>query len=231
MNRIIPIAIAGVVVAAAGYFALNQTPKQTQITPMAALADTATTDTTDNQVATDASAIEIKDMVIGAEDAPITIIEYASYTCPHCASFHNNVYGGLKQEYIDTGKVKFILREVYFDRLGLWAGLLARCEGPSKYFGISDMLFKRQREWSKGESGAEIAENLYKIGRIAGMDNETMSACLQDRDMAEALVAEFQRTSTADGINSTPSFIINGESHANQSLADFRKLLDGMLAE
>ena len=228
MNRILPIAAVGIVAVAAGYFALMPSKNTTEFTPIAAaMADS--TDTT--TAAADAAPIKIEDIVFGDPDAPITIIEYASYTCPHCATFHNNVFGGLKKEYIDTGKAKFILREVYFDRLGLWAGLLARCEGPAKYAGISDMLFKRQREWTKGESGAEIAENLYKIGRIAGMDNEAMSACLQDRDMAEALVAEFKRTSEADGISSTPSFVINGENHANQSLADFRVLLDGLAAE
>ena len=104
----------------------------------------------------------------------ITIIEYASFTCPHCASFHKNVFPSLRKNYIETGKVKFIYREVYFDGPGLWAALLARCGGAKKYFGISDLLYSKQREWTKGDGGAAIAQNLYKIGRIAGLDQSKM---------------------------------------------------------
>ena len=113
--------------------------------------------------------INIPDMEMGSDDAPITIIEYASFTCPHCASFHKNVFPSLRKNYIETGKVKFIYREVYFDGPGLWAALLARCGGVKKYFGISDLLYSKQREWTKGDGGAAIAQNLYKIGRIAGL--------------------------------------------------------------
>jgi len=85
----------------------------------------------------------IVEMVQGAEDAPVTIVEYASYTCPHCANFHAGPYKQLKKDYIDTGKVKFIYREVYFDRYGLWASMVARCSGPEKFFGITDLILKR----------------------------------------------------------------------------------------
>jgi protein-disulfide isomerase len=163
---------------------------------------------------------EVVDMFLGNPDAAVTMTEYASFTCPHCATFHTTVMPNLKSEYIDTGKIKFVYREVYFDRLGLWGGMLARCGGPEKYFGITDMLYKRQREWTKGE-GAEIAQNLYKIGRIAGLKNADMEACLQDQDMAKALVAEFQKNADADGINSTPTILINGVNHGNKSYAEF----------
>jgi protein-disulfide isomerase len=230
MNRILPIALASAVVAAAGFFVLNNNSSDTEDSLSQSTKITAS-DETETSVAPAMASSDVVELVLGDPDAPITIIEYASYTCPHCASFHKNVFGGLKSEYIDTGKVKFILREVYFDGPGLWAGLLARCEGASKYFGVSDLLFERQREWTSGESGAAIAENLYKLGRIAGMDNDAMMACLQDKAKSELLVAEFQRTTQADGINSTPSFIINGEKHGNQSLSDMRVVLDGLLAE
>lgn len=171
---------------------------------------------------------EVIDMFLGNPDAAVTMTEYASFTCPHCATFHTTVMPSLKSEYIDTGKIKFVYREVYFDRLGLWGGMLARCGGPKKYFGITDMLYKRQREWTKGE-GAEIAQNLYKIGRIAGLKNADMEACLQDQDMAKALVAEFQKNADADGINSTPTILINGVNHGNKSYEEFKKLLDEQL--
>ncbi len=179
-------------------------------------------------MAQDAAAVEISEMSLGNPDASVTMIEYASYTCPHCANFHKDVMPELKTDYIDTGKVKFIYREVYFDRLSLWGGMLARCGGPDKYFGIVDMLYKRQREWTVG-SGAEVAENLYKIGRIAGLKNEDMVACLQDQDMAKALIADYQKNAEADGINATPSFVINGVKHDNQAYGGFKKVLDAML--
>jgi len=173
----------------------------------------------------------VVEMTIGAEDAPVTIIEYASFTCPHCANFHKNVFGGLKAEFIDTGKVKFILREIYFDRFGLWAGMIARCGGPEKYFGIVDLLFTKQNQWV--ESGADpstIVENLKQLGRIAGLTDDAMETCLIDKEMATALVEEFQRTSVADDVRSTPSFVINGEKYGNMSLAKMTAILNEKLA-
>ncbi|MCP5086772.1 MAG: DsbA family protein [Rhodobacteraceae bacterium] len=181
-------------------------------------------------LADEAAETEIMEMTLGAEDAPVTMIEYASYTCPHCANFHENVFPNLKADYIDTGKVKFIYREVYFDRFGLWAGMLARCAGPDKYFGMADLLYKRQPEWAQGGSEpAEIVANMKKIGRVAGMTDEEMDACLQDGDKAKALVAEFQKNAEADDISGTPSFIIDGTKYSNRSYAELREILDQQL--
>ncbi len=174
----------------------------------------------------------IAEMSLGADDAPVIMIEYASFTCPHCASFHENVFPKLKEDYIDTGKVKFVYREVYFDRFGLWAGMLARCAGPDKYFGMTDLLYKRQREWAQGgEEPTTIVAGMKKLGLIAGMTDEQMDACLQNSDTAKALVAEFQKNSDADGIESTPSFVIGGTTHKNMSYADMKELLDAQLEE
>ena len=172
---------------------------------------------------------QVEEIVLGNPDAAVTMIEYASFTCPHCARFHADVMPKIKSEYIDTGKIKFIYREVFFDRPGLWGAMIARCGGADKYMGIADLLYQRQREWTSGAGGAEIAQNLYKIGRIAGLTNETMEACLQDQDMAKALVAKFQEQTQADGVNSTPSVFINGVNHGNKSFAEFKELLDSQL--
>ncbi len=169
---------------------------------------------------------EVLEMVMGNPDAKVVLKEYASFTCPHCAHFHEDVMPSLKTDYIDTGKIKFVYREVYFDRLGLWAGMLARCGGPDKYFGISDMLYTRQHEWTQGKTGSDIAENLYKIGRVAGLQDKDMEACLQDQDKAKALVAAFQENSKKDGIDSTPTLIINDVAHGNQPYSELKKLLD-----
>ena len=169
---------------------------------------------------------DITDMIMGSEDAPITIIEYASFTCPHCANFHKNVFPSLRKNYIDSGKVKFIYREVYFDGPGLWAALLARCGGDKKYFGISDLLYSKQREWTKGDGGAVIAQNLYKIGRIAGLQQKDMETCLQNKDVATAMVARFQETTKADNISSTPTLVLNGKNIGNMSYTELAALID-----
>lgn len=168
----------------------------------------------------------ITEMALGSEDAPVTLIEYASYTCPHCATFHENVFGKLKADYIDTGKVRFIFREVYFDRFGLWAAMVARCGGEQRYFGISDLLFERQREWLDSNDPAQIAENLRGIGRTAGLSNDQLNTCLEDGDKAQAMIALYQENATADGIDSTPSFVIDGTKYANMGYDDLRGILD-----
>ena len=132
---------------------------------------------------------------------------------------------------VDTGKVRFVIRDVYFDRFGLWAAMVARCEGREKFFGMSDLIYTNQKEWTKGESNIDVVQNLMKLGRLAGMSDDTMNACLQDQAKAAALVAEFQRNAEADGINSTPSFIINGEAYPNSSYEDFKVAIDALLAE
>ncbi len=173
----------------------------------------------------------LPDIVMGAEDAPLTVIEYASFTCGHCANFHDQNFPKLKDEYIDTGKVKFIQRDVYFDAVGLWAGILARCGGDDKYYAVSDMLFDDQSKWLSGKSGDEIAANLRKIGLKAGMTDEQMTACWDDKATAESLIATFQANATADEIEATPTFIIGGEKVPNQPWDDLKKIIDAKLAE
>lgn len=171
----------------------------------------------------------LPDLFLGNADAPIEIIEYASFTCPHCASFHTSVYPRLKADYIESGKVKFIFREVYFDKFGLWAGMLARCGGDEKYFGMVDLLFKKQKEWARGDGDAAIVGNMYEIGRQAGMTDDAMRACMQDQENAQALVADFQLKAGADDVQSTPTFIIDGEKMQNMPYSEFQTILDGKL--
>ena len=173
----------------------------------------------------------VVEMVMGSEDAPITLVEYASFTCPHCASFHNGPLKQLKAEYVDTGKVRFIYRDVYFDRFGLWAAMVARCDA-SKFFGIADLLYKQQSEWiAGGGDPALIAENLRRIGRVAGLENDQLEACLADNANAQALVAWYQANAQADDVNSTPTLIIDGEKHSNMAYADLKAILDEKLGE
>ena len=183
-----------------------------------------------NAQGADVDTSGIVEMVLGSEDAPVTLIEYASFTCPHCATFHNGPLKQLKAEYVDTGKVKFIYRDVYFDRFGLWAAMVARCE-PSKFFGITDLLYAQQSQWAAGNDPAAIAENLRKIGRVAGLDNGQLEACLADNDNAQALVAWYQANAEADDVNSTPTLVIDGQKHGNMSYAALKDILDGKLGQ
>ncbi|GGE56174.1 thioredoxin domain-containing protein [Actibacterium pelagium] len=172
---------------------------------------------------------EIKDMFLGDENAPLTVIEYASYTCPHCANFHKNVFKDVKKNYIDTGKVKFIIREVYFDRYGLWASIVARCGGESRFFGINDMLYEKQKEWVSGATPMDVVANLRTIGLTAGLTNEELDACLADQEGAKALHEWYKANAERDKIEGTPTFRINGDTHGNMNYADFAKTLDGYL--
>ncbi|EPX77788.1 DsbA family protein [Litoreibacter arenae] len=217
MKRNILIAIVGVLAIGLGAFVLTGNAPE-PVTPVnAQTSDSAEVDTS-----------SVKEMTLGEEDAPVTLVEYASFTCPHCATFHTNVFPKLKKDYIDTGKVKFVFREVYFDRYGLWAGMVARCGGGMRYFGIVDLIFDNQREWAQGEP-AQIAGNLRKFGKQAGLDDETLDACLTDGEKAAAMAAVYQKNADADGISSTPSLVINGTTHPNMSYDDLKELIDAEL--
>lgn len=171
----------------------------------------------------------VEEMSVGDPNAPVTIIEYAMFTCPHCASFHAEVYPRLKAEFIDTGKVRLIFREVYFNRASLWAAMVARCAPSERYFGLVDLLFEKQNDWLDGSDPQQLVENLYGIGRQAGLSDDEMDACMQDQAFAEALVAEYQKNATADGVESTPSFIIDGEKVSNMPFDEFAARINAAL--
>lgn len=177
----------------------------------------------------DVDTSTIVDMMQGNPDAAVTVTEYASFTCPHCAAFHAGPYKQLRADFIDTGKINFIYREVYFDRPGLWASMVARCGGQEKFFGIADLIYKGQSEWARAGEPAAIVDELRKIGRLAGLDKDTLEACLQDAKQAQTLVAWYQENGERDEITSTPSFLINGTKHSNMSYPDMKALIEAEL--
>jgi protein-disulfide isomerase len=174
----------------------------------------------------------VPDMVLGAEDAPVTVIEYASYTCPHCATFHAQVLPQIKADYIDTGKVRYVYREVYFDRYGLWAAMVARCTATTeRYFAMADVLYDEQKAWLGDGQPGTVANNLRRLGLAAGLDKDQLEACLNDTAMAQAMVAAYQKNATADGVNSTPSLVIGGALYSNRPYDEIRAIIDEELAE
>lgn len=192
--------------------------------------ETPATDSTDQATTTEAPAVDapssaIVEMTLGAPDAPVELTEYASFTCSHCANFHDDQFKKLKAEYIDTGKVHFTYRDVYFDRVGLWASMVARCESP-RFFGVSDLIFSKQREWLDSRDPVELAANLRKLGLVAGLSEERIDACMQDADKAKALVDWFEANAKADEVDATPTLIINGTKYSNMAYPELKKIIE-----
>ena len=170
--------------------------------------------------------IAITDMVIGSDNAKIDIVEYASYTCPHCATFHTDVYPKLKENYIETGHVRFTYREVYFDKYGLWASMIARCAGPEKFFGLTDLIYKSQEKWARAGEDTAIVSELSKLAKVAGLNDERINNCLEDTEKLRALVEWLKKNSSNDDVKSTPSFLINGEKFSNMNYEEFSEIID-----
>lgn len=211
----------------------------TLTTSLAALAATGVwADTTAPVAATGTTAITaaaIPDYGIGDLTAKVKMVEYLSFTCPHCEHFHAEVYPKLKAAYIDTGKLRLEYHEVYFDQLGLLGAMMARCGGEMRYMGIVDMLYDKQRDWAAAADMGAVTDQLKKIARAAGMDDATVDTCLHDQKAAEALVAHYQANIAKDYPNDsfqgTPSFIINGTKYSNMSYEDMAKIIDAELAK
>ncbi|MDQ2094410.1 DsbA family protein [Rhodalgimonas zhirmunskyi] len=191
----------------------------------AAFAEQHSTEQTTDQATEQAKAPAVVEMTLGAPDAAVEIVEYASFTCSHCAAFHGDQFKKLKAEFIDTGKVHFTYRDVYFDRVGLWASMLARCETP-RFFGVSDLIYSKQRDWLSGNDPVLLAENLRKLGKVAGLSEEKIDACMQDGDKAKALVDWFEANAKADDIDSTPSLIINGTKYSNMAYPKLKEIIE-----
>ncbi len=236
MNRRILLAGAAALTALGGLWAMSRMAAD----PLTAIATPAMA----QEAAASSEAGRVPDMVLGKADAPVKVVEYASFTCPHCANFHEEVFDKLKANYIDTGKVHFTYREVYFDRYGLLAAMIARDGGPAKYFAISDVLYSSQRDWLASQDDKTIVDNLRKIGLKAGLDKDKvegtitefetcvadLKACMATDNIAGAMVATYQTNATKDGVTGTPTFIINGETYSGEmNYADFAKILDEKL--
>jgi protein-disulfide isomerase len=154
-----------------------------------------------------APAGPLGDLVMGAENAPVTIIEYASMTCPHCAQFQARTFPKLKERYIDTGKVRFIFREFPLDPLAAGAFMLARCADKDKYFAIIDLLFGTQRDWVVPNP----LQPLLNVAKQAGYTEETFNACLKNQQVLDGIQNVRDRAAKVLNVESTPTFFVNGK--------------------
>lgn len=163
------------------------------------------------------------EMVLGDEKAPVTIIEYASATCPHCANFHKGTYKELKKKYIESGKVRFVFREFPFDNASLAAFMIARCAPKDKYFPMIDILFQEQQKWAS--RGADVRGELFKIARLAGFTQESFDKCLTNEEVAKGVIA-VRDVGMELGVSSTPTFFVNGvQMKGNSNMAQFDAMI------
>lgn len=171
----------------------------------------------------------LPDVVLGKADAPVTMIEYASMTCGHCANFHNKVFPELKAKYIDTGKVRLILREFPLDNLAAAASMLGRCAGNGKTYELIAALFEKQQDWAFGTGNPVPA--LFKIAEASGFTKETFDKCLGDQKLLDGITKTRDLANKAFGVRSTPSFFINGKRFEGRAdiLADFVAVLEPLV--
>jgi protein-disulfide isomerase len=168
------------------------------------------------------------DIFLGDANAPVTIIEYFSLSCPHCARFHKEVLPQLKKDYIDTGKVKLIFRDFPLNRPALAAALLARCQSPVKYPAMIEYLFETADQWLIEQP----LPPLEQIAKTAGMDEASFKQCVENNELREKIVASRADASTKYGINSTPTFYINGvKISGTQAYDKYRAIIDALLVK
>ena len=167
------------------------------------------------------------DKVMGRNDAPVTIIEYSSLTCPHCASFHKDTLPMIRKTYIDSGKVRLIYRDYPLDGMALAAAMMARCAGSKRYFGFIELLFRNQEEWAQAKNPrAELA----RIALFGGMPEKDFDACLKNEPLMNAIRSRAQADGEKHGIDSTPTFLIEGEKISGAFPFDhFKKIIDDAL--
>jgi len=187
---------------------------------------------------TGGESVEIKptDIVHGNPNAKVTFVEYASMTCPHCAAFQKDVIPLLNKEYVDTGKVKVIFREFPLDGAARMASAVARCLSGDQFLSFIDLLFKNQMNWIKDFDGngqltrEDILEGLTQMGRFAGLSREKVAACADDQKNLAIVDGNWMEAQTKYNVNSTPTFIINGVSHAGEiPWADLQKILNPLV--
>jgi protein-disulfide isomerase len=165
------------------------------------------------------------DMTMGKDDAKVTMVEYASASCPHCAAFYKDVFPKIKADYIDTGKIRFIFREFPHNQQALAAFMLARCSPKEKYFPLMDVFFSTQETWVPNAH-----DGLLNIMKQAGMSQADFDACLKNEKIAKAILAVRDKASNKYGVDGIPTIFINGQVfHGEATYDDIKKVIDPLL--
>lgn len=176
-----------------------------------------------------AKPVSLPDMALGPKDAAVTVVEFASMTCGHCANFNETVFPKIKTEFIDTGKIRYVFREFPLDIKAVAGSMLSRCiakDDAGKYFAVVDMLFKQQNEWVMKNT----AETLTRIGKQAGLSQQQVEECLKDQALLDKIAADQKFANEVLKVNSTPTFFINGEMlRGEQTFEEFSKKITPLL--
>ncbi len=166
---------------------------------------------------------ELPDTFLGKKDAPVTIVEYSSMTCSHCADYHRDVFPDLKKKYIDTGKVKYIVREFPFDNVAAAAFMLTRCVDPSKRYDLINVFYKHQNDWAFGDSPID---DLKRFSKQAGFTDESFDKCLNDEKLLKSMQDDRERAYGEFSIHATPTFFVNGKRMKGaHSIEEFDKMI------
>jgi protein-disulfide isomerase len=178
-------------------------------------------------VAAISSDAVLQEPSLGAEDAPVTMIEYSSLTCPHCADFHTEILPQIKEQYIAPGKLRLVYRDYPLDPLATAAAMLPHCVGPDRYFGLLEALFRSQSVWARSQ---EPAKELERLARFAGLSSAEFQACLNNSALLEAIQQRAEAARREHNVTSTPTFIINGQRIVGASgFEEFERVIEQQL--
>jgi protein-disulfide isomerase len=195
--------------------------------PMAAAQDA---QSTPNPVPLEERGYALGDMTIGAEDAPVEIIEYSSLLCPHCANFHTDNWPEIKAEYVDSGQARLVFRDVIGNQVGLWATMLVRCGGEESFWESLAIFMAQQESFFEAVQGDGPGPALQQTGRLLGLSDQRLQQCLTDEEYMTRIVEDLQANMAEYEVESTPTFFINGDRHSgNRTAAEFGALIEEKL--
>ncbi|MFA5956914.1 DsbA family protein [Hyphomicrobium sp.] len=171
---------------------------------------------------------DLPDLTLGSADAKVTVVEYASMTCPHCAHFSNDIFEDFKKKYVDTGKVRYVFREFPLDNLAAAVSMLARCAGNDKAIPMIETFYAKQQDWAFA-NGSPVPK-LFDIAKQAGFTQDSFDKCLTNQKLLDQITAERTRASETFGVNATPTFFINGKKlQEAPSMEAFDKVIGPLL--
>ena len=168
-----------------------------------------------------------EEIFLGNKDAKIVVIEYASMTCAHCANFHKKVYPKIKENYIDTNKIKFIFRDFPLDKQALFGSVLAKCAPKEKYFDFVKLILNTQKKWISNDNTFE--DKLKNIGKLAGLNENKIDNCFKDEQIVDNILKSRSTAEKKYNITSTPSLIINEKKYSAMSYENFEKIIESLI--
>jgi protein-disulfide isomerase len=171
----------------------------------------------------------LAERTLGDAAAPVTLVEYSSLGCPHCAAFHGKTLPQIKKDYIDTGKVRLVYKDYPLGTSALAAALIARCVDPSRYFGFIDVLYRSQATWA---ASTTPLDNLKQLSRFVGLSDVDFNACLENKALLQGIQAGAAQAQKEAGVDSTPTFFVNGHKIVGaQGFEEFKAVIDEELGK